>query len=139
MICETCGAEFPKRLQTVNRFCSPRCYWDTLKGHQFYIQTLEDRECSRQRMMGELNPMWKGGDSDKERRNSAYKEWRIAVFERDGFICRRCGYFNGCGAKRRDLNAHHIVPWIESIELRYVVENGATLCVPCHIREHRDA
>jgi len=70
-------------------------------------------------MLGSKNPMWKGGDSDKERRNADYKEWRIKVFERDKFKCQKCGYFNGCGVKRRDLNAHHIIRWIDSFELRY--------------------
>jgi len=85
---------------------------------------------------GVLNPMWNGGDSDSERRNSEYIHWRIAVFKRDGFACQDCGYKNGVGVKRRDLHAHHIVAWIESIELRYEVENGVTLCVPCHIKKH---
>jgi len=87
---------------------------------------------------GENNPMWCGGDSDRERRNSAYKVWRIEVFTRDDFTCQCCGYKNGNGTKRKDLNAHHIVKWIDSIELRYEVENGKTLCVPCHINEHTD-
>jgi hypothetical protein len=87
---------------------------------------------------GEDNPMWCGGDSDKERRNSDYKNWRIDVFKRDKFVCRECGYYNGCGELRKDLNAHHIIRWIDDIELRYVVNNGVTLCVPCHIKEHTD-
>jgi len=85
---------------------------------------------------GISNPMWKGGDSDRERRSAEYKHWRISVFERDRYICQNCGYFNGCGKKRRDLNAHHIVHWLESLGLRYEIENGKTLCVPCHIKEH---
>ena len=101
-------------------------------------ETPEVHERRRVRMMGEANPMWKGGDSDRERRNSKYKAWRIAVFERDDFTCLECGYRNGDGTRRRDPNAHHIVPWIESIELRYAIENGMTLCVPCHIKEHED-
>lgn len=90
----------------------------------------------RKRMLGEKNPMWKGGDSDKERRNADYKDWRTGVFKRDDFTCQRCGYRNGDGTKRKDLNSHHIIPWIESIELRYVIENGMTLCIPCHIKVH---
>jgi len=87
---------------------------------------------------GEANPMWQGGDSDSERRNAVYIAWRISVFIRDKYICQKCGYYNGNGNKRRDLNAHHIIKWIDSIELRYELENGVTLCVPCHIKEHTD-
>ena len=94
------------------------------------------RKQKSQRMMGDKNPMWVSGDSDRLRHNAEYKEWRISVFERDDFTCQKCGYRNGNGTKRRDLNAHHIVRWAESIELRYILDNGMTLCVPCHIKEH---
>jgi len=118
-------------------FCSRVCYWMWMRGQPTAIEdTPEIREQRRQRMMGPKNPMWQDGDSDRERRNSAYKSWRLAVFNRDGFICRGCGYFNGCGEKRRDLHAHHVVPWIKSKLLRYDVENGITLCVPCHRQAH---
>jgi len=30
------------------------------------------------------------------------------------------------------LHADHIERWSENEELRYVVDNGRTLCVPCH-------
>lgn len=91
-----------------------------------------------ERMMGDKNPMWKGGDSNKERRNADYKDWRLSVFKRDNFTCQECGYYHGDGTKRKDLNAHHIIHWINSIELRYTIDNGITLCVPCHINEHRN-
>jgi len=138
--CDFCGNTFAwgaRRKHQANRFCSRKCYWEWMKGRRNpAVITDEERERRRQRMMGENNPMWCGGDSDRERRNSAYKNWRIEVFKRDGFTCQSCGYFNGCGEKRKDLNAHHIVPWIESIELRYEVSNGKAVCVPCHINEH---
>lgn len=137
--CIYCGEKFfvwdcQKRI-----FCSSLCYWKNKKGKKA-IQNISDKEKERRRksMIGKNNPMWKGGDSDKERRNSQYKNWRKSIFERDNFTCQKCGYFNGCGIKRRDLNAHHIVHWIDSVELRYEVENGLTLCVPCHISEHTD-
>ncbi len=140
--CEYCNIDFYSRVvndKIHQRFCSRVC-----KGKaqpptkQCYdaTNTTEERERRRERMMGEKNPMWCGGDSDKERRNSKYKYWRIAVFKRDNFTCKNCGYRNGDGTKRKDLHAHHIVKWIDSIELRYEVDNGKTLCVPCHINEH---
>lgn len=142
--CEVCGvsikkpASYSKKKWKTRRFCSHNCRSVSMKGKTWFEPTDEVRENRRLRMTGELNPMWKGGDSDRERRNSAYKSWRIKVFNRDGFICQRCGYYNGCGEKRRDLHAHHIVRWIDSFELRYEVDNGLTLCVPCHIKEHTD-
>jgi hypothetical protein len=50
----------------------------------------------------------------------------MAVFERDGFTCQECG------ATKIFLNADHIKPWATHPDLRYDVDNGRTLCVPCH-------
>ena len=134
-ICKQCKCEIYSYVKRV--YCSEMCYGLSQRGkHRIQYHSPEEREKKRQRMLGENNPMWKGGDSDKDRRNSVYKNWRIDVFERDGFTCQKCGFFNGIGKKRRDLNAHHIVGWTESIELRYEIENGITLCVSCHIKEH---
>ena len=120
-------------------FCSMDCRNKSYAGKKV-IQDIsgEERQRRKDRMTGEANPMWCGGDSDRERRNSRYKVWRIEVFTRDDFTCQCCGYRNGNGTKRKDLNAHHIVKWIDSIELRYEVDNGKTLCVSCHIKEHTD-
>jgi len=136
-ICAFCKAIFKAKPYREAKFCSHACYAQHKKGLSVVQSiTVEERNNRKLRMTGENNPMWRGGDSDKERRNAEYKLWRIKVFERDGFTCQLCGYYHGIKVKRRDLNAHHIVKWIDSLELRYAVENGITLCVPCHIKEH---
>lgn len=55
-----------------------------------------------------------------------YLEWRNGVFERDNFTCQVCGQVGG------DLQAHHLRSWSKYPDLRYVLENGLTLCVECH-------
>lgn len=65
-----------------------------------------------------------------ERRKPAYKEWRIAVFERDNYTCAHCGKVGG------NLNAHHIKPYAEYPELRLDINNGITLCEECHRKVH---
>lgn len=60
-----------------------------------------------------------------------YRAWRQSVFARDSFVCRACG-------DKAGLCAHHIVPWAASTSLRYVVDNGITLCGDCHKKQHRD-
>lgn len=60
-----------------------------------------------------------------------YKEWRGSVFKRDGYTCRECGVTGGT------LNAHHIKKFKDFPDDRYLVENGLTLCVPCHRLKHR--
>lgn len=57
-----------------------------------------------------------------------YIEWRKAVYARDKFKCQ----WPNCNKKSR-LNAHHIKNWAEFPGLRFVVDNGITLC-----RDHHD-
>lgn len=67
------------------------------------------------------------------RRCSEYKAWRTAVFQRDNYTRQLCGSH---GVK---LNAHHRLPYATYPNLRYDVDNGVTLCVPCHNAVHRGA
>lgn len=52
-----------------------------------------------------------------------YVAWRKKVYQRDGFKCQ----WPHCNLKQR-LNAHHIKNWANFPGLRFVVENGITLC-----------
>jgi hypothetical protein len=61
-----------------------------------------------------------------ERGRVEYRLWRESVFKRDGWTCVHCGQIGG------RLHADHIKPWAHHPELRYDVDNGRTLCVPCH-------
>ena len=79
---------------------------------------------------GDKNWSWKGGitSENKRLRGSAESEnWRRAVYERDGYKCIHCGDDRG-----HNLNADHIKPWSLYPELRFDIDNGRTLCVPCH-------
>jgi len=75
---------------------------------------------------------WQGGISTEShiRRNLlVYKQWRKAVFERDEYTCKRCGWRGGY------LHAHHITGFAENEESQFEVENGLTLCRSCHYIE----
>lgn len=77
---------------------------------------------------GSKNVNWKGGITPEIRkiRNSLeYKIWRIAVFTRDNFTCIWCGASGF-------INADHIKRFADYPELRFAIDNGRTLCVPCH-------
>lgn len=75
-------------------------------------------------------PPSKRGDQG-QRNSPQYREWRTNVFERDSYTCQQCGQVGG------ELNAHHIKPFSEYVELRFELSNGLTLCVPCHKEVHR--
>ena len=51
--------------------------------------------------------------------------WRESVLIRDGYAC------VWCGATER-LEADHIKPKVVFPDLKYDVDNGRTLCNPCH-------
>ncbi len=75
-----------------------------------------------------------------------YQNWRKMIFERDNYICQKCG-----NKKNRSLEAHHIKPFafiykeaillldekkiyqkILNYEPLFNMDNGITLCKKCH-------
>ena len=80
-------------------------------------------------LRGPNNPNWKGGITSSQeaaRGSLEAKTWRKAVFERDDYTCTICGRRGGT------LHADHIKRFSDYPELRWVLENGRTLCVDCH-------
>jgi hypothetical protein len=81
-------------------------------------------------LRGDKGPGWRGGVTPKNqmhRRSAEYKEWREAVFRRDGYACIWCGDNQG-----GNLEADHIMSFSEYEDLRFEVFNGRTLCEDCH-------
>ena len=118
------------------RYCSRSCYIKTKRTT--YIKTCE--YCGEEFLPPEsvqkfCNQVCYGKSkrkyNPKRRKGAIYMAWRNAVLERDGYTCQICGY------EGDKLNVHHIVGWIDSVELRHETENGITLCVPCHMEKHR--
>ena len=52
--------------------------------------------------------------------------WRKQVLERDSYSCQIC---KSTGV---DLHVDHIMPFAFHPNLRMDLNNGRTLCVPCH-------
>lgn len=80
---------------------------------------------------GSKHPLWKGGITPKNeaiRKSSDYSNWRRKIFERDNFTCVICKKVGGT------LNADHIIPFCESEEKRFDLDNGRTLCTECHLK-----
>lgn len=79
--------------------------------------------------LGKNHPNWQGGITSinqKIKNSLEYKLWRMAVFTRDNFTCVLCGI------TKVYLQADHIKPFSLFPELRFAIDNGRTLCVPCH-------
>ncbi len=65
-----------------------------------------------------------------ERNDMAYKEWRKNVWTRDNFKCKIAN--DDCNGR---IEAHHILGWTAHPELRYIPNNGITLCHFHHPRK----
>jgi 5-methylcytosine-specific restriction endonuclease McrA len=149
--CRFCYNQFLKPkchvARVMNVFCSKNCYdWFQEKkvekhcvvcGDIFTIRPVESlkystchkRKCRLTKKRRSNNGNWRGGVTRSRKAamsTKRYKTWRLAVFERDNYICVECGRRGG------NLNADHIKPWAYFPKLRYVVDNGRTLCVKCH-------
>lgn len=80
-------------------------------------------------MKGKAHWNWKGGITPLRKIlyfSDTYKKWREAVFKRDNYTCVICGVLG------KELNADHIKPWSKYKDLRFSIDNGRTLCIPCH-------
>lgn len=96
--------------------------------------TLEWRKLMSQKLKGDKCYLWRGGINkinDTIRKSLEYKLWREAVFERDNYTCVWCGARSKTGVQVT-LNADHIKQFAYYPELRFAIDNGRTLCVPCH-------
>ena len=79
---------------------------------------------------GKNSPHWRGGVTPINvaiRTSLEYKLWRESVFKRDNYTCIWCG-----NKESGSLNADHIKPFAYYPELCFAIDNGRTLCVPCH-------
>ena len=84
--------------------------------------------------MGINNNNYKGGITPINkliRSSSEYREWRKKVFNKNNFTCQKCKDNKG-----GNLVAHHIQNFYTNPELRFIIDNGITLCVKCHNEFH---
>lgn len=91
---------------------------------------------------------WQGGKTTiclQIRGHFKYRQWRSDVFERDEFVCQKCGAKSGQG-KAVFLEAHHLKSFNDILkeykikvledalncEELWNINNGLTLCKNCH-------
>lgn len=114
-------------------------------------KAVKSAECAMEiglgKACGDEHSNWTGGASSLSKALMArkeYQEWRRDVYRRDGFACRKCG------TRNPPFNAHHIkriAAIIHEHNMKTIeealacselwnIQNGLTLCVLCHEREH---
>lgn len=118
----------------------PQPEWHKLKnrlGHLGKIMREETKRKIGDAHRGEKSFMWIKDRSllkkHDRRSDSAYKEWRKNVYQRDGWKCRISN--PDCEGR---IEAHHILGWTKYPELRYQINNGITLCHAHHPRKKVD-
>lgn len=145
--CFICKKEFSVPRSKKQKYCSYACLGASKRKDGPKCQICNGpvskwrnkycRPCTRLGIWrGENNHNWKGGPNSENRtaRNSEnYGVWRTEVFERDNYTCVFCGTRGG------RINVDHILSFSEYPLLRYDINNGRTLCYPCHKKRHRSS
>ena len=108
------------------------------KGNQTNLGRHHSQETRRKlseiaRSRGENHNFFVDGHGDERRdeRFSSrtqleYRLWRESVFQRDNFMCQKCGVRGG------ELHADHILSWKNHKDKRLDIGNGRTMCATCH-------
>lgn len=141
--CQSCGVRFtkPNNPNRPYQFCSNACTGKSLRtekikadcaicGNPYDVwpyQIRNGRKACSKKCGDKARDFGKTSEARRVRASKAYREWREAVFNRDGYKCQCCGVIGG------KLNADHIKRFSDHPELRLSIENGRTLCVRCHL------
>ncbi len=160
--CIVCNKDFKVRNSLVRerKYCSHRCYWDSLKGKPFCDRKQAPMykncavcgkvfekpyrfnigrwakarfcslQCSGKYHSGEKAPAWKGGKTREQRFARQTHEYKVF---RASVLRRDRRMCRECGSTGH-LEIHHIKGFTRNPELRFDLNNVITLCVSCHAK-----
>jgi HNH endonuclease len=137
-ICQTCGVQFDNwNYVTDVKFCSRKCKGAAGTSYETRKKISLSRIGTPAAQSGPESHFWRGGTTKgRDRfRNGQNQVWRAAVYERDQYRCQHCGLpgKKTIGSRGIGLDTAHLKPFARYPESRYDVDNGITLCRPCHI------
>ena len=138
-ICPTCNKSYTSGRKD-NKICV-ECHRDLMRQNKV-VYKFKERDFKGEKnpmygkqRFGKENPNYNSNKTDEEREKErlveGYGVWRNAVFTRDKFTCQCCEDNRG-----GNLIAHHLDSWDWCKEKRLEVNNGITLCKPCHKKFH---
>ena len=84
---------------------------------------------------GSDNCNWKGGiteENDIIRKSKDHKDWSKEVYAKDNYECFHCGKH----CQKGDIVAHHLLSFANYPDIRFIVDNGITMCRSCHLKLH---
>ena len=91
----------------------------------------DGQRANQKKYEGSRHWNWKGGITPEVRRlrnSAAYNEWRLKILTRDKFECQMPDCEDG-----KPLHANHIKVFSAYPQIRFDLQNGITLCKPCHV------
>ena len=91
-------------------------------------------EKQRESLCARLGVSVKKAPGEQWLRRTQRAAWAEAVIRRDHGTCSICGFVK---KGRGSVHAHHILSVAKHPERALSINNGITLCTPCHVEEHR--
>ena len=132
-VCLECAVEY--NYITKEEYMKNGFYNEEFDDFKYFDLVIKDSSlfknyCSFAKSKYEVVDIRKPKYTDK-RNCLEYQNWRTSVFKRDEYTCQHCKKVGG------ELNAHHIKSYKDFKKLRYDIDNGITLCINCHRKEHK--
>lgn len=140
VICECCGKKFVGVAfkGKISKFCSRSCAdKGKITGSYVYCKRCGKRfwefksnprtYCSEK--CSQISHRSDYFDEDGMMRKNYGKTWAKNVKKRDKYSCKKCG-------SKKQITAHHILPWRDHPNQRFNINNGITLCRECHLKVH---
>lgn len=146
-VCIVCGSTYKvKKYRANSKYCSRQCWAHRSPPRVKHCEkcftefsTYDDNQrfcsqsCAGKSRVGKNANAYKNGNAAQTKRGKLkgqLAKWRKKVYKRDKYTCQKCGNIG------IELHAHHVKELAKFPDLVLDVNNGVTVCVPCHEKIH---